>query len=287
VMMLPLVFYLLYTARRVAVKWALAICILLMGFAILGTQSRGALIALFVMASFLGLKSNHPVRASIVIAMTVAIAVAFMPDSWSSRMDTIKSYREDTSAMSRIYTWVTIWNLSMDRPFFGGGFGTDTLNVFQRYAPTEPPYHLFTGTVFVAHSIYLQALGEHGFPGLLLYLLLGWMTWRMATRTSKMAKNDPEFKDWVPLLMRMSQVSLMGFASGGAFLSLMHLDVTYYIMGLIFMTHASVRESQAAKAKLGVAPTSMLHGPAERGGAVGEGGAGGNFAGGSLPGMRP
>ncbi len=248
VMMMPLLYYLLHTNKRRWAKYALGFCLAMMAFAILGTQSRGALLALFAMAALLGLKSNYPVRASIVIAVFVAVGVAFMPDTWSTRMDTIKAYQTDTSAMSRIYTWLTIWNLAMDRPFLGAGFGTDTLAVFRLYAPTEPPYDAFTGTVFVAHSIYLQALGEHGFPGLALYLLLALLTWRMASRTSKLTRNDPEFAEWVPLLMRMSQVSLVGFAVGGAFLSLMHLDVTYYIMALVLLTHATVRETLAARA---------------------------------------
>ena len=247
VMMLPLMFYLLQTTSRRLVKLGLAVGLVLMAFAVLGTQSRGALVALLAMGAMLGLKSKHPIRASLVIGFAVLVGVGFMPDSWSNRMDTIKSYQTDGSAMTRIYTWITLWNLSLDRPFMGGGFGTDTLTIFRRYAPTEPPFNVFTGTVWVSHSIYLQALGEHGFPGLLLYLALGFMTWRMAAHTTKQTQNDAEFSSWVPQLMRMSQVSLIGFASGGAFLSLMHLDVIFYIMAIIVVTAATVREAQKAR----------------------------------------
>ncbi len=249
VMMMPLLVYLFLASSKRWVKIALGVCLLLVSFAALGTQSRGALVALLCMATMLGLKSKYPFRFGIAIAVAVAIGIAFMPDTWSTRMDTIKSYQADSSAMSRIYTWITLWNLSLDRPFVGGGFGTDTLNVFRRYAPTEAPYNVFTGTVWVAHSIYFQALGEHGYPGLMLFLSIGFLTWRMATRAAKLTLNDPEFKDWVPLLMRMSQVSLIGFFSGGAFLSLMHLDVAYYIMAIIVVTHATVREAQSARLK--------------------------------------
>ncbi len=264
VMMMPLMFYLMQTSTRQWVKLSIGASLFFMAFAVLGTQSRGALLALLAMASLLGLKSKHPVRACLAIGVAVLLGIAFMPDSWSNRMDTIKSYQSDTSAMSRIYTWITLWNLSLDRPFVGGGFGTDTLNVFRRYAPTEAPYNAFTGTVWVAHSIYLQALGEHGYVGLILYLMLGFMTWRMAARTIQCAEGDPQFSDWVPLLMRMSQVSLMGFAAGGAFLSLMHLDVTFYIMAIVVVTDATVREAQKARLK-SPAPTPMVAVPHETG----------------------
>lgn len=288
VMMLPLMFYLMQTTQRKLVKVLVGFSLVLMAFAVLGTQSRGALVALLAMAAVLGIKSKHPFRASLAIALAVGIGIAFMPESWSNRMDTIKSYQSDTSAMSRIYTWITLWNLSLDRPFVGGGFGTDTLNVFRRYAPTEAPYNIFTGTVWVAHSIYLQALGEHGFPGLMLYLTLGFMTWRMATRTTKLTQNDPEFKAWVPLLMRMCQVSLIGFASGGAFLSLMHLDVIFYIVAIIVLSNATVREALKARlanpsAQVPATAASGLSPSAPRGGYTGVGAGAGT---GAWPGAR-
>ena len=247
VMMMPLMFFLILTSSKRWMKWAVGLCLVLMSFAVLGTQSRGALVALLGMATVLGMKSKHPFRYGMAIALAVFLGMAFMPDSWTSRMDTIKSYQEDSSAMSRIYTWITLWNLSLDRPFVGGGFGTDTLTVFRRYAPTEAPYNIFTGTVWVAHSIYFQALGEHGFPGLALYLLLGFLTWRTATWTIHQTRHDPTFQDWAPTLMRMCQVSLAGFATGGAFLSLMHLDVVFYIMAIILVTAATVREAHKAR----------------------------------------
>lgn len=249
VMMVPLLYYLISTNPRRWVKISLWLCLVSMGLAILGTQSRGALLALVAMAAMLGLKSKHRLRASLLIVFAVLVAVGFMPDSWSNRMDTIQNYRVDSSAMTRIYSWLTQWNLALDRPFVGGGFGTDTLSVFRRYAPTEEPFNVYTGTVWVAHNIYFQALGEHGFVGLGLFVTLGFLTWRMASSVSKRAANDGDSKDWAPLLMRMCQVSVVGYAIGGSFLSLMNLDVIYYLMAIIVMTDASLREAHSERVK--------------------------------------
>ena len=93
----------------------------------------------------------------------------------------------------------------------------------------------------------VEALGEHGFPGLILYLLIGLMTWRVAARLAKSTRDDPEFSNWVPLLVRMVQVALVGFAVGGAFLSLMHLDVVYYIVGFVVLADATVREAKQVR----------------------------------------
>ena len=156
-------------------------------------------------------------------------------------MGTIQTYQEDSSAMSRLYTWKTLWTMALDRPLVGAGFGTDNPVVFALYAP-ESVGDYADGGIFVAHSIYFQALGEHGFPGLLLYLLLGFFTWRKANQLAHETRDDPEFGVWVPKLMRMVQVSIAGFAVGGAFLTLVHFDLPYYIIGVVVLVDATLRE---------------------------------------------
>ena len=242
VMILPLMFYLQQTATRRWVKHGLVVCMVFVAFSILGSQSRGALLALLAIAFALGLKSRRPVRFSLALLVLIAMALAFMPDSWTERMDTIQEYIDDSSAMSRLYTWQTLWNLALNRPLLGAGFGADNLGVFLQYAPTDSRFELFQGRVFVAHSIYLQALGEHGFPGLLLFLALGLWLWRAAGKTAKQATAAPDLASWVPLLMRMCQVATLGFAVGGAFLSLMNLDVPYYLLGIVILARATLQD---------------------------------------------
>lgn len=248
VMLTPFVYYLRTVVSRKWLKHALMVSMVFMVFSILGSQSRGALVALLAMAFVLGLKGQYPVRTSLAIAVLVGLAVVFMPDSWTQRMDTINNYQEDSSAMSRLYTWQTLWNLALHRPFVGAGFATDNPLVFSLYAPVGGVGSYTGGGIFVAHSIYFQALGEHGFPGLALYLLLGWQTWRTASRLARETASDPEFANWVPLLMRMVQVSLIGFAAGGAFLTLVHFDLPYYIIGYVVLVDVTIKERRAQRA---------------------------------------
>jgi probable O-glycosylation ligase (exosortase A-associated) len=233
VMLLPMLYFLRQTEPRNWLRKLLLFFMITVAFSILGSQSRGALLALLAMTFFLGLKGKHPVRSSLVLLAMVGVAISFMPDSWTSRMDTIRSYQEDGSAMSRIWTWQTLWNVAVDRPFVGAGFQADNLAVFGKYAPQGPEWAIFQGRVYVAHSIYFQVLGEHGFVGLALFLGLGLTTWFTAGSIARRATGDAEFGDWMPLLMRMVQVSLIGYAAGGAFLSLAYLDLPYYIIGFV------------------------------------------------------
>lgn len=246
VITMPFMYYLWTISTGRLVRAAMLISMTFCAFAILGTQSRGALLSVATMAFVLGLKGKHPVRSSIILSAVGLTIVAFMPDSWSQRMDTIANYREDGSAMQRIWAWTTLWNAALDRPLVGAGFRADNAVVFGRYGNIPEFEHFFAAYTPVAHSSYFQALGEHGFPGLALYVGIGLWIWFAAGALARRTANDPEFSQWVPLLMKMCQASIIGFAVGGAFLSLMLLDIPYYILAFVVLVQATVDESQRA-----------------------------------------
>jgi hypothetical protein len=74
-----------------------------------------------------------------------------------------------------------------------------------------------------------------------LFLALGLFVWRTASRLARQTHDDPEFGPWMPLLMRMVQVSLIGYGAAGAFLSLAYLDLPYYIAGFVVICDSMVR----------------------------------------------
>ena len=148
------------------------------------------------------------------------------------------------------------WNAAVDRPLIGVGFNAANDVVFARYAPLDGGYAVFRGRVWVAHSIYFQMLGEHGFVGLALFLLLGALSWIKAGQLARTTVGDPELSRWVPSLMRMVQVSLIGFAVGGAFLSLANHDLPYYFVGFVIATDGIVRRRLTASATKSAPPES-------------------------------
>lgn len=255
IMLIPLMAYLYQISRHRALRWFLLFAMIASGLAVLGTHSRGAFLAIGAMVFMLGIKSKRYVLlTTLLLGLLLAAGILFMPEHWTERMRSIADYQQDISAMQRIYAWKTLWAMALDRPLVGGGFATDTLLVFMRYAPAGFEAH-FAHITPVAHSIYFQALGEHGFPGLALYLALGVFTWRTASRLARETAGDAEFRDWVPMLMKSIQVSIVGFAVGGAFLNLLHFDVHYYIIAFVVLVDATVREHRRDAATATDAPT--------------------------------
>jgi len=234
---IPMMFYLMLVSENKWVRRGMMASMPLCAIAAIGSYSRGALLAIAAMLFFLWLKSPKKMVPAIVAVMMIPVAVAFMPDKWSERMDTINEYQEDASAMGRINAWKMAVNLANDRVLIGGGFNLWNGITFARYAPDPNDPH-------AAHSIYFQALGEHGWLGLILYMTLGILTWRKGSWVIRNTKNMPNMK-WARDLATMIQVSLVGFAVGGAFLSLVYYDVPYYLMVAMVAVGALVEQALA------------------------------------------
>ncbi|NEX64142.1 putative O-glycosylation ligase, exosortase A system-associated [Noviherbaspirillum galbum] len=244
IMTIPLMHYLQTLSTRRWQWWALSAAMGLSALAAIGSYSRGALLAIVAMSLFMTAKSRYKMRVAILVMISLPLIFTFMPEKWANRMDTIQTYQKDDSAMGRINAWWMAFNLASDRPLTGGGFQIYEPAIFQRYAPVPDDVH-------AAHSIYFQALGEHGFVGLGLYLLFGILTWRTGTWIIRETRRRDDLK-WAFNLATMIQVSMIGFAVGGAFLSLLYFDVPYYLMVALVATRVVVekqlQETPAAKA---------------------------------------
>lgn len=221
VMTIPLMNYLRLVSRKAVVRTGLLALMLLSAAAALGTQSRGALLAISVMTIVLWLRGTKKLLPGIMLVLVAISLVAFMPSSWENRMKTIQTYEKDGSATERLEAWKMCFNLASDR-LTGGGFEAYTLQTYAKYNPDSPLPQ-------AAHSIYFSVMGEHGFVGLFLFLLIGLLTYRMASRIRLETKELPQAA-WAYSLAGMCQVALIGFAVGGAFLSLAYFDFAYNLI---------------------------------------------------------
>ncbi|MEG2033000.1 MAG: putative O-glycosylation ligase, exosortase A system-associated, partial [Janthinobacterium sp.] len=224
-------YYLQQNSDRRWLRHGLSAAMLLSALAALGSYSRGALLAIAAMVLFMWLKSGRKLVLGALLGLVTPLLLAFMPERWAERMDTINTYQDDVSAMGRLNAWHMAYNLACDR-FFGGGYEVAEASIFLMYAPNPTAIH-------AAHSIYFQALGEHGFVGLLIYLAMYFVVWRSGTWVINNAGRLPEL-EWATRLVRMLQVSIVGFLVGGAFLSLAYFDVPYYIMVIMVATRLLV-----------------------------------------------
>jgi putative inorganic carbon (HCO3(-)) transporter len=254
IVILPLMYYLVGQSTNKWVRRGLFVSMALVAVSALVSHSRGALVGMIAMALFFWVKSDKKLRWGAIIALSALIAFLALPDEYWQRMNTIKTYDEDLSAQGRINSWWLAYNVANDR-FTGGGFRLNVVWIFAKYAPNPR-------MIFAAHSIYFQMLGEQGYIGLILFLSIGVLTWFNAHRLIKRGRSSPDLS-WAADLGSMVQVSMIGYAVAGAFLSLALFDLPYNVMamaalGLRFATAPpSTQPNQAVPANLRPVPGTL------------------------------
>jgi putative inorganic carbon (HCO3(-)) transporter len=222
---IPLMVYLYSFPPRPWVKKIMPFCIFFSAVAVLGSQSRGALLAIAAVGAFFWWKSRTKALTAIVMLVFATIGFLIMPQSWHDRMATIGDYQEDKSAMQRITAWkyaIAVANAHVT----GGGFNSWTKTNYIKHGI------ITTGDkAYVAHSVYFSVLNDGGWLGLFLFLLILYQMWRQLGSIIKKTANDTDRADY-NLLARMLQVSLVAFMAGGAFLSLAYYDLAWGLMSM-------------------------------------------------------
>jgi probable O-glycosylation ligase (exosortase A-associated) len=246
-MTVPLMRYLQLNERHHLVRLGLGGAMMLTVLAAIGSQSRGALLGAGAMGLIFWWKSQHKLISAVLIAAAVGLVVNVMPAEWFERMHTIKEYQTDTSAQGRINAWWTAWNVATDR-VTGGGFEMFQPPTFRTYAP-------FPLQVHDVHSVYFEILGEHGFIGLGLWLLLAFLSWRTGSWVIKHAKRDPD-KKWAADLAAMGQASMIAYASAGAFLGLGYFDLYYHLLIIIVLSKVILLKEERENVSTADAPSS-------------------------------
>jgi len=232
IMVLPLMRYIQQETSNRYIRLGMGFSMLLTTFSVLASQSRGALIALIMMAIFMMLKSQKRTVLTMIIIITVPVILSFMPQSWYDRMSTLKTYEQDSSAVGRLIAWQFAVDMASQR-FTGGGYGSFTAQNYAVFSPELLDEVVRADNRYQgAHSIYFEILGHHGFPGLILFLAIGFLAYRTGSRVIRESKNNNQLK-WEGNLAAMLQVSLVGYLTGGAFLSLAYYDLYYQIIAVL------------------------------------------------------
>lgn len=246
-MMIPMAIYLRSQTRSMVLRMGLLAIILLLPIAVIGTFSRGGLVTLACLAILYLLGSGRrflPVAAA--LAITAYGLSYVVTDEYVDRAQTIQTANEDDSFVGRTSAWKLSLYIALDRPFFGGGpLAVETPDVWPWYeAVYDPDQYWRTGSSYematrAAHSVYFQVLGDTGFGGLALYLLMlgsALAMTRHIVRVGQVTANGS-----LVHLGRALFLALAAFLIGGAALGMAYLDITFALLGLIAAAGARCR----------------------------------------------
>jgi probable O-glycosylation ligase (exosortase A-associated) len=238
-MALPLANYLRSQSRHRWVRNGILLSMALVVVAVLGSYSRGAFLALGALLIAGWVRMGLKIRYLVAIGIVVVPALYFMPDTFYNRMDTISTFSEDNSVHGRLVAWQVAYNVAVSHFPIGAGFVGPTL-FFKQYFPKE--------VVHAAHSIYFQVLGEHGFVGLAIYLIIIAAAFIKCGRLMRATRDKPEMR-WIYDLVMMIQMSLLVFCVGAAALSMAYYDVFVLLLSLLMPLSEAVFPQLAPKTR--------------------------------------
>ncbi|WP_375202906.1 putative O-glycosylation ligase, exosortase A system-associated [Hyphococcus sp.] len=224
---LPLILYLRDESARPIVRQGLLALFCLAIIAIIGTQSRGAFLALVAFSGFFWIRAKHKFVILAGLVLVMAPTIAFMPGKWTERMSTIGEATQDASFMGRVDAWVINYKLAVEHPMTGAGLRNSYEKEIAQSVDIERAER-----AKAAHSIYFEVLGGSGFVGLFIYLSLLAAAQLTAWRIY-LSRNNERLAPWKWRFAYYAQMSLAVFAIGGASVSLEMWDGYLVVIALI------------------------------------------------------
>ena len=192
----------------------------------IGTEARTGLVCIAVLAVLMLRDTKRRLLYLAGAGLLAAAAIPFLPQSFTSRMETIQGYQADQSANTRLAVWAWTLDYVQGRPF-GGGFEAyrqNRIHVQTVDATVSGEFQLVRerseadeGRAW--HSAYFEMLGEQGWPGLFLFLLIHGIGLVRMEKIRRRYRGRTDDTDWVAPLATALQHFQIVYLVGGLFIA--------------------------------------------------------------------
>jgi probable O-glycosylation ligase (exosortase A-associated) len=206
----------------------------------IGTEARTGLLCIAALAV---LMLRYTRRRFMFIAgagMLGLIALPFLPQSYYDRMATIAQPSGDESASTRVAVWKWTLDYVAERPM-GGGFDAYRSNRFTYVMPvkktegntTSVTYQEVEDKARAYHSSVFEMLGEQGWPGLTMWLMLHALgLWQMERIQRRWKKAEAEAERWIAPMAAALQMGAVIYLVGALFQGIAYQPVMLMLVGL-------------------------------------------------------
>nr|WP_221227523.1 putative O-glycosylation ligase, exosortase A system-associated [Stakelama sediminis] len=203
-----------------------------------GTSTRTGLLCIVLLAVLMLRSTKRKFLYLGGLAAMAAVAVPLLPGTFTKRMETIKTYQSDQSASTRLAVWA--WTIGyVEKHPMGGGFNAYLQNRLHidltkvqghgddvAVDQTDTSDH---GRAY--HSAYFEMLGEQGYPGLAMWLLISFAgLFRMEVLRRRYKHPEPG-DEWISPLATALQHAHLIYLLGAAFIAIAFQPFIFMLMG--------------------------------------------------------
>ena len=262
----PVLYYIGVARESLLVRYAIWIFIPLTWHALFLTSSRGGMLSLAVVCTYLFFRSFDN-KASVAMVVGLVLAVVFQGGLLLTRVDTTIEATERLEQLPeqkldpRLISWRVATEIMREYPLLGVGVG-NFFHAFPKYSNTHP---------HVAHNTYFQISADSGVFAGLIYLYL--FAVRIPTfKRSADINGTRDFprgfsRDYIDDLLNSL---LLGLFMVAIFLDLMIYEIVYFIIALSFSKYNLDRARAPKTRKMihtiyrqSVGPGNSTHKPTE------------------------
>jgi probable O-glycosylation ligase (exosortase A-associated) len=204
-----------------------------------GTSTRTGLLCIGLLAALLLRESRRKLIYLGAIGIVGLAAIPFLPSAFTERMGTIKTYQADASASTRLAVWQWTIDYAGTHPM-GGGFEAYRQNHirYEKVAVANEgggvarvDRELEVDKARAYHSAYFEMLGEQGYPGLAIWLVInlaGIFRMEVLRRRHARATGD---EAWIAPLASALQNAHFIYLLGAVFIAIAFQPFVYMLIG--------------------------------------------------------
>ena len=205
-----------------------------------GTAARTGLVCAAVLAVLLMRSVRYKFLYGGIAALAMVAAIPFLPQSFTERMGTIANHQSDESASTRVQVWKWTLDYVKEKPFGGGfdaylgnSFTYETRKVVGEGNTLTVESNEVTDKGRAYHSAYFEMLGEQGWLGLVLWLLLHALgVWQKERIRRRFGKNEDGPRSWQWGLANALQQSQVVYLVGALFVGIAYQPFIFMLVGL-------------------------------------------------------
>lgn len=203
-----------------------------------GTSARTGLLCVGLLAVLMLRDIKRRLLYLVCLGLAGVAAIPLLPSSFTERMETIGTYQADASASTRLAVWAWTLDYVRDNPA-GGGFEAyrqnqiryDKVATVGEGANQTVQRELEVDKARAYHSAYFEMLGEQGYFGFGLWLLIHYGgVFRMEVLRRRYLKGPPE-DAWAASLATALQHAHLIYLLGSAFVAIALNPFTFMLLG--------------------------------------------------------
>jgi probable O-glycosylation ligase (exosortase A-associated) len=204
----------------------------------IGTEARTGLVCIGVLAVLALRDMKRRLLFIGAVAFLGLASIPFLPNSFTGRMETIQGYQSDSSAGTRLAVWGWTWNYVQEHPL-GGGFDAYRGNriLVKTVSGSSGDSQVVDWKVAedkgrAYHSSYFEMLGEQGYPGLLLFLLIHGIGLARMEALRRRYRKSEERDAWISPLATALQHGQLIYLVGSVFVGIAFQPFVYMLLGV-------------------------------------------------------